>query len=411
MIHYTPSGAPSVTGLTNPASVEKWSPIEIGFTLNNSAASDPQFPYLAPADRVRGLGWVDGVTADGVFWNAANPAVTYRRPAFLYQAYTRQQHTDTSGCDEWLYPSGTPSWKVRFAPPSTGTWNYNIQVTKARGTASSPTGSFTATAVSDPLNHGPIWPAAKDSRYFEYADGTPFLGNGHNISFTSSWNAASLFNTFGNSNQNFFRWWVSGKMWMSSWDGWRSMTQPSNGNVPYDGRSTEAAYGNGYASMKLDATANPIMGQTGQRATRRSRPGRPTASACAGARRASPAQPTRSTPRGGWPCADSAGSPAPRRLPNAALLVAHQKGDSPWHVSEGTYTVASGVYSLPIGFIMENCTPGSAMWTRSPFARTWAAATTGRISYVRPSSTRRWISIRAAPWPWSPSWAPPRATT
>lgn len=77
---------------------------------------------------------------------------------------------------------GGQNWKARFAPPASGEWSYSASSTDASLNAVK--GSFQCAAWSaeqktaNPTRHGFIR-VAKDGpragRYFEYADGTPFL--------------------------------------------------------------------------------------------------------------------------------------------------------------------------------------------------------------------------------------------
>jgi hypothetical protein len=45
-------------------------------------------------------------------------------------------------------------YRVRFSPPSLGTWTYSTHSTHADLDGKS--GSFTAVKTTDPLNHGPV---------------------------------------------------------------------------------------------------------------------------------------------------------------------------------------------------------------------------------------------------------------
>ena len=85
---------------------------------------------------------------------------------------------------EWMVPTGDPAWTVRFSPPKAGQWSYRIEVREAKGTAQSEVRTFVARPPAQADNHGPIEVSSKDSRYFVYADGTPFLGSGHGIGFS-----------------------------------------------------------------------------------------------------------------------------------------------------------------------------------------------------------------------------------
>ncbi len=178
LVRYVPDPPLRVSGLAESApSIERWASLEITFALEHSAATNPQFPFdPAPPP---GLEWIDGTSVDALF-TPDNWQTVFRRPAFLDQHYDRALKSD----QEWLYPNGAPVWTVRFAPPTIGTWKYRIEATEARGTARSEERSFTVTAAGSLGNHGPVQIAPHDSRYFEYADGTPFLGGGHGISFS-----------------------------------------------------------------------------------------------------------------------------------------------------------------------------------------------------------------------------------
>jgi len=359
LVRYVPSGSLAVTNLVAPASVERWEPLSITFTVNNSAATDPQFPYgltLPP-----GLQWVDGASVDGLF-TPDNWVTVYRRPAFLYQPYQRADKSN----EEWLYPQGPATWAVRFAPPSLGNWKYHITVTEARGTTQSADGSFTVTTPSNALNHGPVQVAPADSRYFQLADGTPFLGSGYNTGYSNtlfSYDAEQQFAAMGSNNENFFRLWLGGDLWGSAWEPWASRSLGNDGYLPATGLTLDRAYGNGLASLRLD-DANPVMtygcnsGHPGlisghtYRIRVRWRTEGVTGPATAGKPYGGTIKLT------GWlnnPQSDTMTYPS---------IVGYANGDTPWHVSEGTF-VASGDYPMANGMegyvtiARENATGGA----------------------------------------------------
>jgi hypothetical protein len=79
---------------------------------------------------------------------------------------------------------GGRTWKVRFAPPHTGVWEMTTSATDARNKGLD---GVTATVQCDPYSgnleiykHG-FLKVSPNSRYFVYADGTPFfyLGDTH----------------------------------------------------------------------------------------------------------------------------------------------------------------------------------------------------------------------------------------
>jgi hypothetical protein len=353
LVRYVPSGPLQVSGLTeSTTSVERWEVLEVTFALENSGATHPQFPYDAAPPP--GLEWVDGVTVDALF-TPDDWQTVYRRPAFLNQRYQRA----LKGGREWLYPIGDPVWTVRFAPPETGTWDYRIEAREAKATAQSAERTFTVIAPTNPNNHGPVRVAPWDARYFDFADGTPFLGTGHGIGFSDdgySYSAADTFDEIGAGNQHFFRWWVAGHIWGSAWQPWASRTLDYEGTVPATGLTLDRAYGCGLASLRLDA-ANPIMFQGWRSGRAALVPGR-TYRAVVRWRTegvtgpASSGQPYGATVKlTGWPEPGETGS-----IP---ALISHVNGDTPWHVAQADF-VAGEDFIPNVALILENTTGGAA---------------------------------------------------
>ena len=355
LVKYAPSDALAVGAVTpSAASVERWSTEELTFNILNTAATYVQFPYNP--NPVAGLAFLDGITVDGVFWKSDNPSVTYRRPGFLNQAYQRWQKSG----EEWLYPTGSPVWTVRFAPPALGTWQYRIEVTEAKGTAQSAVGSFTATTPSA-NNHGPIMVCPTDTRYFQYADGTPYLGSGQNCSFTPelySYDAVNQFNAMGSgANEQFFRWWIPGHIWSSAWQAWNSrLDNDYLGNVPNPHLTLDRAYGNGLAAMQLDMT-NQIMFQGWGSGHAPLIPGR-TYRISIRWRTENVTGPSNSSYPYGI-CVKLTGWPTVGQTLTIPATVAQEHGDTPWHVSQGSFT-ASGDIISNVSIIFENCTGGTA---------------------------------------------------
>lgn len=352
LVRYEPPGELSVSSLAGPASVERWEVFETTFALQNSAATHPQFPY--DPEPPPGLEWVDGVTAD-VLFTPDDWQTTYRRPAFLNQRYQRA----LKGGEEWLYPSGNPVWTVRFAPPQTGTWRYRVEVREARGVAQSDERTFLVTPPTGPNNHGPLQVSTQDSRYFEFADGTPFLGTGHEIGFPDegfSYAATELFDQIGQGNQSFFRWWIAGQIWASAWQPWASLTLDYEGNVPATGLTVDRAYGEGLAALKLDAQ-NPLMFQGHMSGHASLIPGR-TYRILVRWRTEDvrgpevPGQPYGITVKlTDWPKPGQTGS-----IP---AVIPHVHGDTPWHVAQGDWVAQQDL--LPnLALILENTTAGAA---------------------------------------------------
>jgi len=353
IVRYVPPGRLALRDIDQPASAVRWEPLEITFDLANSAATHPHLPYdPAPPP---GLGWVDGISVD-VHFTPDEWQTVYTRPAFRQQRYDRALKDSR----EWLHPAGDPLWTVRFAPPLAGTWHYRIEAREAKGVAASAIYSFTAAAAQGGENHGPIAVAAADTRYFEFADGTPFLGAGHGTGFDAerfSYAATDLFDTVGAGNQNFFRWWLGGAIWGSAWQPWRSRTLAPDGYLPATGLTLDRAYGDGLASLRLDR-ANPIMfygfdsgwpglveGRTYRLRVRWRTEGID-----------GPVDPA--LPYGvalkftGWPEVGETGG--------EAALIAHVHGDTPWHVVQADFTAAAPFPEQYLSLVFENAAAGAA---------------------------------------------------
>lgn len=353
LVRYVPSGALRVSNVVeNATSVERWEMLEATFALENSAAAHPQFPYdPSPAP---GLEWIDGVTVDGLF-TPDNWQTLYRRPAFLNQRYQRALR----GNEEWLYPVGNPVWTVRFAPPTLGTWKYRIEAHEAKGTAQSAERSFAVTAPTNPNNHGPVRVSPLDSRYFEFADGTPFLGTGHGLGIADegfSYDAALKFDQIGAGNQQFFRWWTAGNLWGSAWYPWRSRTLPYDGILPATGLTVERAYGKGLAALRLDAE-NPIMFQGWLSGHAGLVPGRTYRLGVRWRTEGVTGPATSGLPYGAT--VKFVGWPEPGQTGTLPALIPHVKGDTPWHVAQADF-IAQGDLAPNLALILENTTGGAA---------------------------------------------------
>lgn len=353
IVRYVPSGELAITGLAETApTVGRWEMLEATFGVANSAATHTDFPYdpSPPA----GLEWIDGITVKGVF-TPDDWQTVYRRPAFLNQRYERAFKDG----QEWLYPVGDPVWTVRFSPPTEGTWRYRIEAFEAKGSAQSEERSFTVTGPTQAHNHGPIGVSPTDSRYFECADGTPFLGAGHNVGFDAdrySYDAVEQFEAMGTGNQELLRWWIGGHLWSSAWQPWNSTNLDYDGYIPATGLTLHRGYGHGLASLRLNA-ANPIMFQGWESGHASLIPGRTyrlrvqwmtediTGPADGG-------QPYGATVKVlGWPEPGNTGS--------APAIISHVHGDTPWHVAEGEFVADSNTLGN-LALILENTTGGAA---------------------------------------------------
>jgi len=205
--------------------------LEITFQVNGTVATNLQMPYdpSPPAGIAPGT----GITVNAQF-SPDNFQTIYTQPAFYYQDFTYEQ---INGSD-WISPTNNYSWKVRWSPPSSGSWQYRLTAQDAGGSTTSAPVTFSATPSS---NHGFIRVSRTDSRYFEFEDGTYFPGLGFNMNYSNvSWD-----NPIAQNQYNFGVMQANGiqlvRHWLSQWsifgcqdNPWRSIVRGSD----YDSQTT-----------------------------------------------------------------------------------------------------------------------------------------------------------------------------
>jgi len=131
---------------------------------------------------------------------------------FWYQDYTRS----LQGGDEVLTPTGTPHWRVRYAPRKTGSYSCHVVVRDASGTVQSETEYFTVTASDNP---GFLKVGQTNPHYFEFSNGEPFFGIGMNVGWVTGRNTYQFedyYRRLGQHGGNFVRTWILSAR-MSDW--------------------------------------------------------------------------------------------------------------------------------------------------------------------------------------------------
>lgn len=170
----TGSGAAAVT---SSFSVARFGRLERTVPVTTSAAN-PYWPYdpAPPAGIEPGT----GVSVDALFLppGQSDWAKARVQPCFLFQPTVSGPVTPV--------PSGNLQWRVRFAPDVVGTWRFKVRVRDAAGSRESAEEAFSCTASGA---RGYVRVSPTDSRYFEYADGTPFVTVGVHDNDTSRWSA------------------------------------------------------------------------------------------------------------------------------------------------------------------------------------------------------------------------------
>src|SRR3990167_3425873 len=148
--------------------IPKYKKLEITFQITTMADN-----FYIPYSSVKPAGvYGSGVSVTGIF--TAPGGQTFNQPGFYYQEFLNQ----VKGNNEWFYPDGNYSWKIRFAPHMAGIWQYKIRVRDSFGTEETAPASFT---VSNSSSHGFNRTSPDDPRYFEFDDGTYFPGLGFNL--------------------------------------------------------------------------------------------------------------------------------------------------------------------------------------------------------------------------------------
>jgi hypothetical protein len=164
-----------------------------------TTASNPYLPYdsAPPPGVAPGL----GVTVDAHY---QAPGATEWKvvPCFWYQPVQEFEGA--------FLPVGEAEWRCRFTPGVAGRWTYQVEITDAAGTRTTPSSTFDCEA-SD--GKGWIGVSSEDSRFFAFTDGSPFLTP------LISWEQGSPFNGVEGARTNlaslgavrFIRWFPTGE--------------------------------------------------------------------------------------------------------------------------------------------------------------------------------------------------------
>jgi hypothetical protein len=253
----SPNSGPAIANVeTLTPDVARYEKFEVQFDVSTEATNlDLPFDPNPPA----GLQSIAGISVDAEF-SPDNWTTVIRQPAFRYQAYTS---TVRSGQDH-LTPNGPPRWAVRFAPQQAGSWQYRLRAQDANGTTVYPgNGAFSftvgATSGNPYQRHGFLQVSAKDPRYFEFQDGTPFVGVGFNDSFDDTTTVEQKVQRYEQYRMNFMRVWMSGAgINGSQWTSWASHHLPGDGYLPGVLFDTQNTYNGADVAMKLD-DSNPCF--------------------------------------------------------------------------------------------------------------------------------------------------------
>ncbi len=236
--------------------IPRYEKLEISFGLTGVTATNYQWPYdtQTPA----GIQSGQGITVNAQF-TSDNWQTVYTQPAFYYQDFDYQ----VKNGQDWIYPKNTFMWKVRFTPNVSGNWMYRLTVQDAGGSSTSTNQSFTVTSGT---SKGFVRVSQKDSRYFEFSDGTYFPGLGYNMNFDQiSWNDPvqgnrDNFTIMGNNGIQLIRMWLSQWSIFGSFDNpWRNASLGSD----WDMLAADYAYPGHDFSLSLDSDWERLYSQNG----------------------------------------------------------------------------------------------------------------------------------------------------
>lgn len=228
--------------------------VTLTFDIEHSVATDPFIPYdPAPPPGLTGR---TGLTVEGLFlppgeedWQQA-----LRQPGFLFQSYDRQIRGET----EWRYPLDQPTWQIRFTPTRPGTWRFRARAQDASLCSPSliPCDQWVESGEGgfevDPASAkglGFIGVSPADPRYFAFASGQAFLGQGHNTAFDRrrmTADAEQQLRLFGSHGVDLARVWLSGSgIAGSAWGPWAWLGGPGYGGYLIDPGLAPAPPGTG----------------------------------------------------------------------------------------------------------------------------------------------------------------------
>jgi hypothetical protein len=244
-------GAPTV--LT--PQVARYGRFEIHFEVT-TVARYPDLPYdpTPPPGLLPGL----GVSVDALL-SPDGWQTQIVQPAFRYQPF---RYSLRDGKDHRV-PDGPPRWAVRFTPQQPGEWQYRLRVRDAGGTTIYPEGSALGFRVAGEAEgarrKGFLHVSARDPRYFEFQDGSPFVGVGFNEGFGSVAEAAARLPRLAEYKINFLRIWMSGAgINGSHWTPWASHHLSYDGYLPPVSLDTQTTYDGSDVALRLDAS-NPCL--------------------------------------------------------------------------------------------------------------------------------------------------------
>ncbi|MBM4034270.1 MAG: DUF5060 domain-containing protein [Planctomycetes bacterium] len=190
-----------------------------------AAAAERQVAIEAGARQVKRLGRLDFTIATSVPaenpYDAAEVEVSLELtapggrklayPAFWFQPVERERRQHSGRETEWLYPSGAPGWRARFAPTEVGNWTAIATVATRDGAIRSAPVAFECTPAE---GRGFVRVSDKDPRFLAFDDGSAFFPVGQNVAFvTDSYKQGEMLQRLGENGANYARIWCCCEDW------------------------------------------------------------------------------------------------------------------------------------------------------------------------------------------------------
>lgn len=167
-------------------------------------------------------------------------------PAFWCQPYERRVINRGGRKTDWLYPTGPPGWKARFAAMEIGTHTAVARLKDRKRTARSAPVRFEAAASN---SKGFVRVSRRDGRFLEFDGGQPFFAIGQNLAFIGPtqpvklWKAEEIFGKLSTNGANFVRVWTCCRDWAMAIEArksaWGRSWAPKPPLVPMPGREND----------------------------------------------------------------------------------------------------------------------------------------------------------------------------
>jgi len=137
-------------------------------------------------------------------------------PAFWHQPYARELFFDT----EFIYPQGSPGWRVRFAADEAGLWQARFHARDALGREDARTNSFTLAPATGPVSG--FVRVATNTPVLVTDDGKPFIAAGVNLGWFTSLERGTLdyeqwFSLLSTNGGNYARIWLARDRSLGLW--------------------------------------------------------------------------------------------------------------------------------------------------------------------------------------------------